>query len=926
MSDATHPDPAPADPQLRIEPSGPGAQAFWAAVAVALSQGVDIDAVSAQRKPLAIIVPAGQAVGSVQRALYQHWGFNGRPWAAPPIRPLDDWLDAVAPTRHVDPLARLLQVLAAIDSVLPSGSERRSPTERLALAAGLTQVLDSVTLSGPGTDLRDPQWLARATQAFGSALALEHLEQELSLLADLGEVLGPAVTEAARVDLDRIDRISRAWAGSGTRVAWLTWHPDTPREAALRAALREQIPVADRVWLSPDWPAVGRQVPLLRAAWPEAFDEPRRPLPERRQSWRTDPRGPSPAVLHASDREREAHLAVEWLIDRIRAARTVGAPDPKLGIIAIDRWLARRVRALLERTEVLIDDREGWLLSTTVAASAVMGWLDAIAGQGYYDDLLGWLDSPFVRPAGGRDLWQWIERRASVDGYLRGWKGLVGTAEQPEPAGVRGLIDACAEQRAAKTLSQHLDGLDRMLAWSGALAALGTDEAGRQVLSVLAALRREASAMAQGQDLAFSEFRALCSMVFERQRYRGAIESPVMMLTPADAVGRPFDALLVLGAAQGALPAPPAPLPLVNDPMREWLGLPTLAGQARRQQHELILLLALAGESAITCRTDPESGARPSPLIERLESIRHDGALNTRYSQPGVARTILARPARPTPITLSAGVPARLSVSSIEHLVACPFRFGAQAGWRLRELREPVDAPGIRERGTLVHLILERFHAGLAHDDQPLTAEAREPLLARLAAMTDRVALEVNEGSASAVDQLAEWRATMPEYLDWAIRQSEQGWRWQSGERADRVELRWQRAQADRTVRIEGRIDRIDQGPGGLRVIDYKLGSATRLKERASQPRRDAQLAMYAWFAQAGQEDAKLAEAGYLSLKRGQLAFHASSAAPDETLSWWQQQLPLTLARIDEGAPLVASGTECEYCASRGLCRKAHWT
>ena len=924
MNSATHPGPVSVDCVVGVCPAAAGAEAFWAAVAAALSQGLALDATTAQRRPLAIIVPAGQLVAPLQRALYRHWGLNGRPFAAPPIRPLDAWLDAVAPVRRPDPLARLLQVLAAVDSVMPKGSERRSPTERLAMAAGLMQVLDAVTLSGELSGLRDPDWLARAMQAFGSPLPLEHLAQELTVLADLAEVLGPSVTEAARIDLDRIDRMGLAWAGSGTRVAWLSWHPDTPLEAALRARLREQLPPADRVWLTPDWPAIGQHAPLLQAAWPEAFDLPRQPLPERKRVWQGDPRGPSPLVLHASDREREAHLAVEWLLGRISAARASGEPDPKLAIIALDRWLARRVRALLERAVVLIDDREGWLLSTTVAASAVMGWLDAVTGQGYYDDLLGWLDSPFVRPGQARELWQWIEQRASVDGYLRGWRGLLGTAEQPAPQGVQTLIDASAQQRAAKSLAQHLDCLDRMLGWCGALSALGADEAGRQVLAVLAALRREASAIAHRQDLGFSEFRALCSLVFERQRYRGAIDSPVMMLTAADAVGRSFDALLVLGAAQGTLPAAPAPLPLVNDPMREWLGLPTLAGHALRQQRELILLLAMAGESAISCRTEPEAGARPSPLIERLESIRHASPMNTRYDRPGVARTIPAQPARPMPITLSAGVPARLSVGSIEHLVACPFRFGAQAGWRLRERREAVDAPGIRERGTLVHLILERFHAGLAQDDQPLAATARAQLLERLVAITDRAALEVNEGSASAVDQLAEWRATLPEYLDWAISQAEQGWRWQAGERTERIELHWQRAQTDRTVRIEGRIDRIDQGTAGLRVIDYKLGSATRLKERAAQPRRDAQLAMYAWFAQAV-DGAQVAQAGYLSLKRGQLAFHKTSEPIEETLSWWQTQLPHTLARIDEGAPLDASGTDCDFCASRGLCRKAHW-
>ena len=36
--------------------------------------------------------------------------------------------------------------------------------------------------------------------------------------------------------------------------------------------------------------------------------------------------------------------------------------------------------------------------------------------------------------------------------------------------------------------------------------------------------------------------------------------------------------------------------------------------------------------------------------------------------------------------------------------------------------------------------------------------------------------------------------------------------------------------------------------------------------------------------------------------------------------------LPAYLARIDGGEPLSASGAECGHCASRGLCRKGHWS
>jgi ATP-dependent helicase/nuclease subunit B len=477
-------------------------------------------------------------------------------------------------------------------------------------------------------------------------------------------------------------------------------------------------------------------------------------------------------------------------------------------------------------------------------------------------------------------------------------------------------------QSRSQPLRAHLDALEQAMRWAGAMRRLAGDAAGRQLLTLLDALRRAADGDGHARPLPFAEFRALVAMVLERRRFYGAIDSPVQMLTPADAAGRDFEAVLVLGAAASALPAPPPPLPLVNEPLRAMLGLPTVSSAAARQQRDLALLLALPATTAITCRTDPADGTRPSAWIERLEAIVADRPLHERVLSAGHERML--SPTRAVRPAVPAGrLPSRLSVGGIERLVACPFRFVAQDAWRLREAPQAVDMPGVRERGELVHEILETFHRRAAHAGFALRPEAREAARALLAEVTDAVAAREGAIGAGTLGELAEWRSMLDDYVDWAIRDAGAGWHWVDGELDGVATVEWGEGDGRRTLRVEGRLDRLDEGADGLRIVDYKLGAPDRLRTLAGAPDRAAQLALYAWMA-SGRGD--VVESGYLSLRRDKVAWFGLARPAGEVVAAWRERLPRYLARIDAGEPLPASGSDCDRCASRGLCRRGHWS
>ncbi|HHO59543.1 MAG TPA: Dna2/Cas4 domain-containing protein, partial [Thiotrichales bacterium] len=73
------------------------------------------------------------------------------------------------------------------------------------------------------------------------------------------------------------------------------------------------------------------------------------------------------------------------------------AGQQNIGIICEDRKLARRLRALLDRADVSMQDLSGWSLATTQAATVIERWLQCIEEDFDARPLLDCLKSPFVQ-------------------------------------------------------------------------------------------------------------------------------------------------------------------------------------------------------------------------------------------------------------------------------------------------------------------------------------------------------------------------------------------------------------------------------------------------------------------------------------------------------------------------------------------------
>lgn len=604
-------------------------------------------------------------------------------------------------------------------------------------------------------------------------------------------------------------------------------------------------------------------------------------------------------------------------------------------VVAQDRLTARRTRALLERAEVLVEDETGWPLSTTAAASAVMRWIETFAGDFGHEDTLDLLKSPY--PFSGWDSEALHEGISALEMQLRKAgpaPGLVGLEVRARESGsphAQNLVTAL--RRAAQPLSakrQPLANWCRRLEESLQLldmdASLGKDEAGRQLLDQLAQRMRELQE--DENAYSFAEWRRWLTLEWERASFIDrSVESPVVFTHLAATRCRQADAVLILGADAARLPAPPAASPFFNQRVRAALGLPGIAGQQTQTEQDLLFLLSPGPDALITWRARQNGEAIPvSPWFERLEIFcklawNHsliDDSLREWASLAAVAASSepLPSPATtPRPALPRSRFPQRISPSGYNQLVACPYQYFAARVLGLEELEDIDTELDKRDYGETVHAILNRFHR--LH---PLLASTPdETLIEDLQRISGDEFEKSGNGDYFALAWLRRWQARLPAYLAWQRAREAEGWRWQGGEESRSRSF----LLADgSTLELAGKLDRIDHKGDTVAVLDYKTGSAAKLKERLSAPGEDVQLPAYVLLL-----DQAVSAAAYVAIDETPIKDLSPPQDITELSQACGERLAGLFSRLREGASLPAQGVEaaCRYCAIRGLCRKDFW-
>ena len=620
----------------------------------------------------------------------------------------------------------------------------------------------------------------------------------------------------------------------------------------------------------------------------------------------------------ATSLEQEARAAAM----QVRLWLQAGKRD--IAIVAQDRVVARRMRALLERAEILVADETGWTFATLSVSTVLDRWLSALQSDFYHQDLLDLLKSPFIfadMAAGERKsaVYQ-LEQLLRKQGVVAGLEKFSALAESElvlhQPLARLRQAAALLEQNKKKTLAEWLDALRESLQVLGIDKGLQQDDAGLQLLGALQHWQQELAADAGRYR--FAEWRRWLAQQLDTETFRdSSIDSPVRFTHLAATRWRAFDAVLLLGCDADHLPGVSDGGRWFNDAVRAALNLPTRATHAARQRDDLLALLALNDSVLVTWQKDRNGEAGLlSPYLEMLRDL-HELTYGDDLTESGLHAWLAAEDAhsvelpaatQPAPAAAADLVPPSVSISGYNSLVACPYQFHARHILRLNELDEVQEVIEKRDYGERVHKILQRFHGRY-----PLASEhPDDELQTALRQISEDVFADLLQQDFEARAWLARWFKSLPAYIEWQKQNEAQGWRHAESESAFDWDLE--------VVRLRGRIDRLDVNGEAKRVLDYKTQSEQVLRNKLREPGEDVQLACYAYAHEA-------ADAAFVSIENGKVKLVEPKHDVPLLAQMNAERLVNVMGAIRGGAGLVANGIDavCGYCEMRGVCRKGEW-
>ncbi len=560
------------------------------------------------------------------------------------------------------------------------------------------------------------------------------------------------------------------------------------------------------------------------------------------------------SLIEARTEEEEA-LACALAIRAALEPDTPDAPNPHAApsvmLVTPDSGLAARIPAHLSRWGIKAQSSAGRPLPATAPGAFLSLLLDLAAEPDSALALCALWKHPLctlgrARPE-LRDLAAEIERR-----WLRGprpadLRARIEESEHPGPAFKARLLALMDDTRAALAPLTALSGAQPVAARALALAEAAeafarapeqsgahrvwAGEGGEAASLLVADLMREGAAL---PDMDAHDFTQLFAELARTRivRPRGGEHPRLRILGPLEARLQSAGLTILAGLNEGVWPAPHGGEPFLSRAMRARIGLDAPERRIGQAAHDFAQLAG--GRRVILSRARRRDGspATASRFLWRLKTLAagaldvppdaaipaHPALAWARALDHVAADAAQAAP-EPGPRPPLAARPRRASATSLTLWVRDPYSVYAEKILRLEAL-DPVDAPpGGRERGTALHAALEQCFDALAASGD---------------AMLD--ALDTH-GAAMLRDS-----GLAPEQIAFALPRFRIAARWLAALETERRAGGWapaaNEARAEWTFDAPGgpftviaRADRLDLGPDGAAIIDYKTGGAPSVKE-----------------------------------------------------------------------------------------------
>ena len=784
-------------------------------------------------------------------------------------------------------------------------------TDLLPLAKTLLAVGDELTEALLPTALSMPQHLEKRWQ-----IALQRLSPKaVSLLSDEAKLVW-TIWESQRDARDpavhRYAVLKKAAASASQPCWFISARALNAFEKDFLASYAASCPVQ---LVLPDWSEAS--VPkIFSASWPELLSD---SVPQTSSS-NQEASSPSKqnyalALSEARDLEEEAQRAAQTVVAWMQEGKK------QIAIIPQDRMVARRVRALLERADIAVSDETGWKLSTTRAAAVLASWLELVASNAQTLALLDFLKSPFLFPDPETEAQQLmsIEKALVKESITGGWKEIKSALIDLPLASE--LMEAMAREAARfsgnKIITEWVQITRGVFDALGLLTAFAEDVAGRQILELMDAVGRDCSVLKEKFSL--TEWRALINLELEKTIFVAPRSDKRVIIVPLhDTPLRYFDAVIILGGDAAHLPTPSTETLFFADVVRTELGLASRAMRHQEQCRYLAALLLHCPQVVLSWQSQRHGEMNPvSTWIQRLQlQLAIEKLAPLAVHEVMVPTKLLQQhlPTSPQPRVADL-LPTALSASGVNTLHTCPYQFFASRLLKLSALDGINELPQKRDFGDWVHDILLRFERALQETPVPIELQ-----VALLEAATDAVFKPLLDKNPAALGFYVQWKKMMPEYLVWTQKHAAKDWLFELGEHDVERELDWSHQGRPFSIRLHGRIDRIDTNNEQRMIIDYKTIDPSRLRKGLKHI-EDHQLAFYGLMMETTDVPAR-----YVAFDKTKVV-EIEAKPYAEWCAALKDQIQLHISDMAEGVPLPANGVgkACDWCEMRGLCRKGAW-
>ncbi|MGB0713927.1 MAG: PD-(D/E)XK nuclease family protein [Gammaproteobacteria bacterium] len=660
----------------------------------------------------------------------------------------------------------------------------------------------------------------------------------------------------------------------------------------------------------------------------------------------------SPRVFAAADPTDEAERAADW------ACQCLARGQGRIGIVTLDPGADTRLleRALERRVHPgrapdadganrLFDVSRGEALADEPVVAQALRTLDlAIRGLGA-EELGRWLLSPF-----GKGAVDELDARALLDLKLRGagiggWDALA--KQSPDLRGQGGISALAAGLGRMRKELRDAPRSAVLSAWAGRFGRVlraagwpgGRTPNSREfqaiahwsdLLDTLVSLEHQLGPVSA--DAALEYLNALAREQVFQQRVDAA---PIQVLGVLEAAGMSFDALWILGVTEDVWPPMPNPDPLLPREEQRRRAMPHASAERELEFARGITARLLAGAPEVVVsypRSANDAPVRPSALIAAFARLDADEIVPAGLWMDVFSPEELEATDDPRGPELDADANTG-GVALLQDQSACAFRAFAHHRLKLRPIEEVAEGPDARERGTLVHLALQRFWEGL---------EGRSPRLLAL----DEEGLKTRAGEA-AMQALEERRGKASQFYSGPIsglegaRLTELVERWAQTEQQRSVGFRVESMEAEQQLdfgplSLRGRVDRVDLLDNGERlIIDYKTGRIPGTgKAWRDPPPAEPQLPAYGLCLDAGgiaYAQVRAEQCRWTGLASADVGIKGvKSVSADETGPGWDGLMEEWRGALDGLASEFASGwaavmprdeAVCSYCALGGVCR-----